>query len=62
MRLNSAPGPRAVRDRELTEQITQVHARSRGTYGAPRVHAVLKGQGQACGRRRVARLMRAVGL
>ncbi|MFD8149132.1 IS3 family transposase [Streptomyces sp. NPDC059708] len=61
-RLKNTPGPRAARDRELTEQITQVHARSRGTYGAPRVHAVLKGQGQACGRRRVARLMRAAGL
>ncbi|MFD3580851.1 IS3 family transposase [Streptomyces sp. NPDC058683] len=56
------PGPRAVRDAELTEQITEVHARSRGTYGAPRVHAVLKREGAGCGRRRVARLMRAAGL
>ncbi|MEU8709165.1 DDE-type integrase/transposase/recombinase [Streptomyces sp. NPDC048565] len=43
------PGPRAVRDDELTEQITQVHAKSRGTYGAPRVHAVLKREGAGCG-------------
>ncbi|MFD8687372.1 IS3 family transposase [Streptomyces sp. NPDC059651] len=56
------PGPRAVRDAELTEQITEVHAQSRGTYGAPRVHAVLKREGAGCGRRRVARLMRAAGL
>ncbi|MEU4098593.1 IS3 family transposase [Streptomyces sp. NPDC026673] len=56
------PGPRAVRDAELIEQITQVHTRSRGTYGAPRVHAVLQRQGSGCGRRRVARLMRAAGL
>jgi hypothetical protein len=56
------PGPRAVRDTELTEQITAVHERSRGTYGAPRVHAVLKREGSGCGRRRVARLMRAAGL
>ncbi|MEV2242875.1 IS3 family transposase [Streptomyces sp. NPDC049970] len=56
------PGPRAVRDAELTEQITEVHARSRGTYGAPRVHAVLKREGAECGRRRVARLMQAAGL
>ncbi|RSS51756.1 transposase [Streptomyces sp. WAC07061] len=34
----------------------------RGTYGAPRIHAALKDQGQACGRRRVARLMKAAGL
>ncbi|MER7057745.1 IS3 family transposase [Streptomyces sp. NPDC000351] len=43
-------------------RIVEVHAKSRGTYGAPRVHAVLKRQGAGCGRRRVARLMRAAGL
>ncbi|MFD0211834.1 IS3 family transposase [Streptomyces hirsutus] len=41
-RLTDTPGPRAVRDAELTQQITQVHEQSRGTYGSPRVHAVLK--------------------
>lgn len=47
---------------ELTEHITEVHARSRGTYGARRVHGVLRREGAGCGRRRVARLMRAAGL
>ncbi|MER6218885.1 IS3 family transposase [Streptomyces sp. NPDC048387] len=61
-RRSGTPGPRAVRDAELTEQITAVHERSRGTYGAPRVHAVLKREGAGCGRRRVARLMRQAGL
>ncbi|WP_326695192.1 IS3 family transposase [Streptomyces sp. NBC_01766] len=61
-RRSGQPGPRAVRDAELTEQITEVHATSGGTYGAPRVHAVLKRAGAGCGRRRVARLMRAAGL
>ncbi|MDX2650603.1 IS3 family transposase, partial [Streptomyces sp. PA03-1a] len=61
-RRTATPGPRAVRDAELTEQITKVHTRSRGTYGAPRVHAVLQREGSQCGRRRVARLMRAAGL
>ncbi|NBM21248.1 IS3 family transposase, partial [Streptomyces sp. GC420] len=61
-RRTGKPGPRAVRDAELTEQITEVHQRSRGTYGAPRVHAVLQREGEECGRRRVARLMRAAGL
>ncbi|MEH0415987.1 IS3 family transposase [Streptomyces sp. B21-083] len=51
-----------ARDAELAAQITDVHTRSRGTYGAPRVHAVLKRAGAGCGRRRVARLMRAAGL
>ncbi|WSF23520.1 IS3 family transposase [Streptomyces sp. NBC_01358] len=58
----ACPAPGAVRDAELTEQITEVHARSRGTYGVPRVHAVLTREGAGCGRRRVARLMQAAGL
>jgi putative transposase len=61
-RRTGRPGPRAVRDAELTGQIMAVHAHSRGTYGAPRVHAALKNQGTECGRRRVARLMRKAGL
>ncbi|MGW5638061.1 IS3 family transposase [Streptomyces sp. NPDC003832] len=61
-RRTGMPGPRAVRDAELTEKITEVHERSRGTYGAPRVHAVLKREGEECGRRRIARLMRIAGL
>lgn len=55
------PGPRAVHDAELTQQIIVIHERSRGTYGAPRVHAVLKRDGAGCGRRRVARLIRLAG-
>ncbi|MCD9880863.1 IS3 family transposase [Streptomyces guryensis] len=61
-RRSGKPGPRAVRDAELTEKITEVHENSRGTYGAPRVHAVLQRQGEDCGRRRTARLMRNAGL
>lgn len=37
-RRTGRPGSRAVRDVELTEKITAVHAHSRGTYGAPRIH------------------------
>ncbi|MEV4189708.1 IS3 family transposase [Streptosporangium canum] len=61
-RRRGLPGPRAVRDAQLSERITEVHQRSRGTYGAPRIHAVLHREGAGCGRRRVARLMRAAGL
>ena len=54
---------RAQRDAELTELIVQVHRTSRGTYGAPRVHAELTmGQGICCSKKRVARLMRQAGL
>ncbi|WP_441247393.1 IS3 family transposase [Kitasatospora sp. McL0602] len=61
-RRTAVPGPRAVRDAELTERITEVHETSRGSYGARRVHAALRREGAACGRRRVARLMRRAGL
>ena len=54
---------RVVADQALTDQIRQIHARSRGTYGAPRVHAELRlGLDVQVGRKRVARLMRAAGL
>ena len=54
---------RAVADQALTEQIQEIHARSRATYGAPRVHAELRlGLDIRVGRKRVARLMRAAGL
>jgi len=57
------PSQRAVADRALTAQIREIHAMSRGTYGVPRVHAELRlGCGVRCGRKRVARLMRASGL
>ncbi|MGW0545472.1 IS3 family transposase [Streptomyces griseoincarnatus] len=61
-RRTAAPGPRAMRDAELAEKITEVHASSRGSYRAPRVHAALQKEGDRCGRRRVARLMRQAGL
>ena len=61
-RRTAAPGPRAVRDAKLTGKIIEVHAISRGSYGAPRIHAALQRAGDRCGRRRVARLMRQAGL
>jgi putative transposase len=61
-RRNAVPGPRAARDSELAERIGQVHRDSRGSYGAPRIHALLRQEGEHCGRRRVARLMRTLGV
>ena len=57
-----APSDRALSDAWLTERIHEIHAQSRGTYGAPRVHAELRRQGIRVGRKRVERLMRAAGL
>jgi len=53
---------RAQADTDLLAQIAAAHARSRRTYGAPRIHAALRAQGVRCARKRVARLMRAAGL
>jgi transposase InsO family protein len=53
---------RAQADADLAAQVAAAHARSRGTYGAPRVHAALRAAGVRTSRRRVARLMRAGGL
>ncbi len=53
---------RAKRDEELRVQIRLAHQASRRTYGSPRMHAELAAQGERCGRKRVARLMRAEGL
>jgi len=53
------PSARAVANAEVTTMIRQIHADSRGCYGAPRVHAELRqAHGVGCGRKRVERLMR----
>ena len=49
---------RKKRDRALHLEVAAVYQDSRGTYGAPRVHAELKARGQRVARKRVARLMR----
>ena len=49
-------------NQELTAAIQATFKRSRGTYGAPRIHAELKSQGMECSRPRVARLMRKAGI
>lgn len=53
---------RARTDVELTARVEVVHRASRGTYGAPRIHAELTAEGLPIGRKRIARLMRAAGL
>ena len=61
-RRHGVPSPRRAADAVLTAKITVIHAGSSGTYGSPRVHQVLRRDGAGCGKRRVARLMRAAGL
>lgn len=57
------PAPTRTRqDQVLGLEVAAIHARSRGRYGSPRVHAELRERGQPIARKRVARLMRAAGL
>jgi putative transposase len=52
-------------DREearLVAEIRRIHARSKATYGAPRVTAELRRHGQTVNHKRVERLMRAYGI
>ena len=53
---------RERQNEELTVAIRTAHAESRGTYGSPRVHQVLRRRGHQVGKHRVARLMRRHGI
>lgn len=57
--------PASSRDREdasLSDRVRAFHARSQGTYGAPRILDDFLEEGTRIGRKRVARLMREAGL
>ena len=56
------PSDRDRQDAGLIIRIAAGHKRSKGRYGAPRIHAELRGQGRRHSRKRVARLMRRAGL
>jgi putative transposase len=57
------PSERAKEDQKLLELIVKYHRRSRGNYGAPRIHQDLVQEEKLCvGLNRVARLMRAAGI
>lgn len=59
---NRPTSARSQADAVLLARIKAIHAASRKTYGAPRIHAELAAEGIAVGRKRVARLMREAGL
>jgi len=56
------PGPRAVENQTLAKAIDTLHARSRQTYGSPRMVQALRKEGLHHGRNRIARLMKQAGL
>jgi putative transposase len=55
-------GLRELENQALVEQIRTEYKNSRKTYGSPRIQASLLRKGIACGRHRVARLMRREGI
>ena len=62
MARDAEPCEREQVDRGLLSEIVDIHERSGGTYGSPRVHATLRRRGIQVGRKRVERLMRQHGM
>jgi transposase InsO family protein len=60
--LRRAPSCRSQESTRLGERIMCIYQENRQVYGSPRIHAVLRAEGHACGKKRVARLMREHGL
>ncbi len=57
------PSARELADRALCDRIRQVHEETEGIYGAPRIYSELRlGDGIPIGKKRVAKLMRQLGL
>jgi transposase InsO family protein len=52
------PGRRALEDQALARDISQLHQKSRQTYGSPRIQMELRKQGRRHGRNRISRIMR----
>jgi transposase InsO family protein len=56
------PSARGQQDAVLRQQLRLAHGASRGVYGSPRLHQVLRQAGHHVSRKRVIRLMRVDGL
>jgi putative transposase len=59
---HQTPSARARQNQSLSQQIKTIHAKSRQTYGSPRVTDQLRKDGHQHGRNRIARLMKEQGL
>lgn len=46
-----------IKNRELLVKIKIIYNKNRQIYGSPRIHAVLKKQGESCSRKKIAKLM-----
>ena len=61
-RQDEPPSRRQMANQKLTAAIQSTFTRSRGTYGAPRIHAELNATGTPCSLNHVANLMRKAGI
>lgn len=59
---NRPKSPRAGADRQLSVAIEAIHRQQQGRYGSPRIQRELRDQGQRVSRKRVARMMRELGI
>ncbi|MDE0083324.1 MAG: IS3 family transposase [Gammaproteobacteria bacterium] len=60
--LRRGPSARERRDAELRRAIRRIWIESEKIYGCPRIHAALRDEGERVSRKRVARLMREMGI
>jgi len=60
--LTRKPSARDVANEMLGVAIERIHRHSRQTYGCPRIHAALQGEGLKCSPTRVERQMKAMGI
>ncbi len=59
---NRTPSSRRQHDEHLKAAITEAHQGYCRSYGAPRMHRLLRNRGLVCSRRRINRLMRELGI
>lgn len=59
---NSKSSKRKERDKELSNQIVSIHQASYKTYGSPRIHEELRRRGIRISRRKVAKMMKKMGI
>ena len=60
--LNHEPGPRLREDLVLKDKVLEIYREGRGYYGSPRIHRQLIKKGFHCGKKRIERLMRELGI
>jgi len=60
--INAKPSARTQENERLYQTIKKIHGTSRQTYGSPRIFSELRATGEACSRRRVAKIMKNNGI